>query len=165
MEVKFQVQTSTTIQDLTALQRASQPKWLKILLWICAVFCMISAITLWIWDAEDKINVSLITLFIWAIVLFLDRFSGWMSYRGRNRGIKEISYTFCDETLLIQDALEEGKLGYAAFTKLVEDRKRYFLFVQKHAAYILPKSDFTEGDPAEFGAFIAEKTGLKVKRV
>lgn len=163
MEEKFKVQTSTSLEDLVALQKASKAKWSRVSLWVCAIVCTIDTILLWVWNSEDKILISVLALLVWAIALFLDRFVGWRIYRGRNRGVKEISYTFCDETLLIQDALEEGKIGYAAFTRLAEDRKRYFLFVQKHAAYILPKSDFTQGDPAEFAAFIAEKTGLKVK--
>lgn len=163
MEEKFKVQTYTSLEDLVALQKVVQMKVGKVLIWIGTIICTIDSILLWVWNSEDKILMSVLALLVWAIALFLDRFVGWRIYRGRNRGVKEISYTFCDETLLIQDALEEGKIGYAAFTRLAEDRKRYFLFVQKHAAYILPKSDFTQGDSAEFAAFIAEKTGLKVK--
>lgn len=163
MEEKFKVQTSISLEDMVALQKVVRMKAGKVLIWIGTIICTIDTILLWVWNSEDKILLSVLALLVWAIVLFLDRFVGWRVYRGRNRGVKEISYTFCGETLLIQDALEEGKIGYAAFTRLAEDRKRYFLFVQKHAAYILPKSDFTQGDPAEFAAFIAEKTGLKMK--
>lgn len=163
MGEKFKVQTSTSLEDMVALQKVSQMKVGKVLIWICAIICTIDSILLWVWNGEDKILMLVLALLVWAIALFLDRFVGWRVYRGRNRGVKEISYTFCDETLLIQDALKEGKIGYAAFTRLVEDRKRYFLYVQKRAAFILPKSDFTKGDPAEFAAFIAEKTGLKIK--
>lgn len=165
MEAKFKVQTTISLEDMVALQRVSQAKWGKILLWISAIICTVNSILLWAWNSEEKILLSVVTLLVWAVVLFLDRFSGWLFYRGRNRALKEISYTFSDETVQIQDTLEEGKLNYAAFVKLMEDRKYFFLFVQKHAAHILPKADFMQGDPADFAAFIAEKTGIEVKRV
>lgn len=165
MEARFKVQTHTSLEDMVALQRVSQQKWSRVVLWIAAIVCTISSILLWVWNGEDKLLATIVALFCWTMVLFMDRFSGWLAYRGRNRAVKEISYTFCDETVLIQDALEDGKLGYAAFVRLMEDRKRYFLFVQKRAAHILPKMDFTQGNPADFAAFIAEKTGIKVKQV
>lgn len=165
MGAMFKVQTTTSLEDMVALQRVSQAKWGKTVLWIAAIICTLDSILLWAWNSEEKILLSIVTLLVWAVVLFMDRFYGWIFYRGRNRAVKEISYTFNDEAVLLQDALEEGKLDYAAFVKLVEDRKYFFLFVQKHAAHILPKAGFTQGDPADFAAFIAEKTGIEVKRV
>lgn len=165
MEARFKVQTHTSLEDMVALQRVSQPKWSRVLLWISAIICTVGSILIWAWGGEDKILMSVIALLVWAMALFADRFSGWLAYRGRNHAVKEISYTFCDETMLVQDALEDGRLGYAAFVKLLEDRRYYFLFVQKRAAHILPKMDFTQGNPADFVVFIAEKTGIKVKQV
>ncbi len=42
-------------------------------------------------------------------------------------------------------------------------RNCYFLYLDKQRLQILPFRDFTEGDPASFGAFISEKTGLPVQ--
>lgn len=165
MEAKFKVQTTTSLEDIIALQRVSQAKWGKTVLWIVAIISTVESILLWAWNSEERILLSIVTLLVWAVALFTDRFYGWIFYRGRNRAVKEIGYTFNDEAVLLQHALVESKLDYAAFVKLVEDRKYFFLFVQKHEAHILPKADFTQGDPVDFAAFIAEKTGIEVKRV
>lgn len=165
MEARFEVKTTMTLEAMTALQKASQAKWSRILLWVSAIVCTVGSIVIWALDGEDKILPSAVTLLVWAMALFLDRFHGWLFYRGRNRAVEEIGYRFSDGEAQVQNALEEAKLGYGAFVKLMEDDKYFFLFVQKHAAHILPKADFTQGDPADFAAFIAEKTGLEVKQV
>lgn len=50
-------------------------------------------------------------------------------------------------------------MPYHAFERLYHYRDRYFLFVDKLHAYILPEDRFVVGDSADFRAFIEAKTG------
>ena len=56
-------------------------------------------------------------------------------------------------------------MPYHAFERLYHYRDRYFLFVDKLHAYILPKDRFVVGDSADFRAFIEAKTGKTVEYI
>ena len=58
-----------------------------------------------------------------------------------------------------------AQYAYTAFSALYHSRGNYYLYVDKGHAFVLPERCFTRGDPAEFGAFIAEKTGLEMKEI
>ena len=55
--------------------------------------------------------------------------------------------------------------GYDAYCDLVHYRDTYYLYIDKRKAQIVPERCFTQGDPAAFGRFMAEKTGLTVKEI
>ena len=55
--------------------------------------------------------------------------------------------------------------GYDAYCDLVHYRDTYYLYIDKRKAQIVPERCFTQGDPAAFGSFMAEKTGLTVKEI
>jgi len=78
--------------------------------------------------------------------------------------LKSVIYTFGDEKISIRDGEEEFE-AYDSFEKITEDSERFMLYMRRTYALILPKQDFTHGNPDEFAAFISEKTGLEVKRV
>ena len=56
-------------------------------------------------------------------------------------------------------------IAFSALCDIIHYRGTYFLYVDKRRATILPERCFVEGDPAAFGAFLAEKTGLEVKEI
>ena len=55
------------------------------------------------------------------------------------------------------------RIEYAAIISIYHGKGCYF-FMSKFINVILPERCFVEGDPAAFGAFLEEKTGLKVKK-
>ena len=59
----------------------------------------------------------------------------------------------------------DGKFAYSAFKELYHSEGAYYLYIDKAHAVVLPERCFTQGDPAAFGPFIAEKTGLEVKEI
>jgi hypothetical protein len=59
----------------------------------------------------------------------------------------------------------DGKFAYSAFKELYHSGAAYYLYIDKAHAIVLPERCFTKGDPAAFGRFIAEKTGLEVKEI
>ena len=58
-----------------------------------------------------------------------------------------------------------ASVPYHAFERLYHYRDRYFLFVDKLHAYILPEDRFVVGDSADFRAFIEAKTGKTVEYI
>ena len=54
---------------------------------------------------------------------------------------------------------------YFAFSELCHSGRTYYLYVDRAHAFVLPERCFTQGEPAAFGPFIAEKTGLKMKEI
>ncbi len=58
-----------------------------------------------------------------------------------------------------------SKYGFDAFTDVARDPDAYYLYISKASAVMIPMRCFTEGDPAAFGKFIEEKTGLKLKEI
>ena len=54
---------------------------------------------------------------------------------------------------------------YAGITDIYHNGNGFYLIMPFRVGMILPERCFTQGDPAAFGAFLAEKTGLKVKEI
>ncbi len=54
---------------------------------------------------------------------------------------------------------------FDAFTDIARDRDAYYLYISKASAVMIPERCFTVGDPAAFGAYIEQKTGLKLKEI
>lgn len=55
------------------------------------------------------------------------------------------------------------QISYQGICDIVHCKETFYLYIDKRNAQILPERCFTEGDPAAFGAFIEQKTGLKIK--
>lgn len=76
-----------------------------------------------------------------------------------------ISFTANEQDIRLTTDRSSSDLDYSVIESAVHRKDVYFLFVNKKQAYILPERCFTEGDPAAFGSFIEEKTGLKIKEI
>ena len=57
------------------------------------------------------------------------------------------------------------RFEYAAVQSLCHQNHCWYLVMSVNTVIILPERSFTQGDPAAFGTFIAEKTGLEVKEI
>ena len=70
-----------------------------------------------------------------------------------------IEYRFGPDGFTYSSSDEGGTVGYGEVTRLFETRDYYFVYVALKMAHILRKSDFVQGDPAAFGAFLTARTG------
>jgi len=165
MEVRFVVKTKMSRKMMNAYQKASQEEWRKTLLWICALMFTVYTVFRWFENSGEGIFYTVISLLLWALALFNHRLLARRAFREYNHSSGELMYSFRDGDIQITNALASSNLQYNGFVKLLENKSYYFLYIQKRAGYILPKDQFTQGDPADFGAFIAGKTGLPIKRV
>ena len=166
MEAKFVVHRTPRREDMTAFARIMYVR-ARIIRIVFALLCwaiFANEVYCYYWDIYHTLFLVVSLLFT-LYALFFPRFMGWRAWRSRNQKVEGTTMAFCDDCVRISSNLDEGTMQYSAFLRLTENRKYFFLFIQKHSAYMLPKDQFTQGDPAEFGVFIAEKTGLEIKRV
>ena len=97
----------------------------------------------------------------------------WFAFRGRiaARRMQRNSEKYAqDQVITLDDAgiRAESKAAqtayqYDAVEAIYRWRGAYVLYVDKIHIIPLPTADFIEGDPAEFGEYLSEKTGLPVQ--
>ena len=163
MEERFVVKTTLRKEDARALARQQLSVQL-LFLRICSAVLLVFLVLLWISNFAEKLVFTAVTAVVLLGTFTLDRIVGAGFYKSANRALGELTYAFGEEKIHISCASQNSDVPYSAFMRLVETRRHYFLFLQARAAYILPKADFVAGDADAFSAFIAEKTGLPVKR-
>lgn len=73
-----------------------------------------------------------------------------------------IDYQFLDDNFTVTYPGQSETIAYRDLKRAVETEHYFFLYTDVRMAHILPKKDFTWGDPAAFAPFIAEKSGLTV---
>lgn len=66
-----------------------------------------------------------------------------------------LEYKCYPDTIQLRFQGSKDSKPYDAILQGVESRDYYFLYVSRSLAYILPKADFTLGDPAAFSAFLS----------
>lgn len=74
-----------------------------------------------------------------------------------------IDYRFGDTAFDVTWPGRSESIPYSELKKVVETPDYYFLYTDVRMAHILPKKDFTQGDPAGFGSFVCEKAGLALQ--
>ena len=97
----------------------------------------------------------------------------WFAFRGRiaARRMQRNSEKYAqDQVITLDDAgiraeskAAQAAYQYAAVEAIYRWRGAYVLYVDKIHIIPLPTADFIEGDPAEFGEYLSEKTGLPVQ--
>ena len=89
---------------------------------------------------------------------------------GRLRGDAQAKCVFHERMIVAENMrIPVREVGYDMIVRMVEYRGCYFLITSKigrsGCMYLLPKDCFVSGDPAEFPAFIEEKTGKPVEYI
>lgn len=88
-----------------------------------------------------------------------------MGHKETDASVENLTIKFSDEGLAQSSSKAAASVPYHAFERLYHYRDRYFLFVDKLHAYILPEDRFVVGDSADFRAFIEAKTGKTVEYI
>ena len=93
---------------------------------------------------------------------FLSERRCWKNYS--NKG-QTITYRFGDDRFEEHMEQSDHSYEYSIVESVYEDKKRFYLFVNRQSAHIIRKEDFRHGAPDDFRAFIEEKTGLRVQTI
>lgn len=107
----------------------------------------------------------LLSLLYLALSVFYYRLTAWRSSRMQIKDVGEITVTLDDAGVREQSKKGEGFYPYASFIDCFHSPGRYFLFLDKKHAVILPEAAMAVGDPAAFGPKLAEKFGGTVLEV
>ena len=176
--MRFEVKTELTKQDFNALLTLSKKKAsrfvriltisLKVLAILLGVGLVAEIIVLRVWDNGPlvrRVGLYLILLLIWLVLWPL--FQRILAGKMLETNSKQLNGTFLFTEDEIQESMEHmsGNYAYTSFWKIFHSQGIYFLYIDKGHVFILPERCFTQGDPAAFGSFIAEKTGLEVKEI
>lgn len=164
MDNRFVVKTTLSREDTAALA-CQQLRGNKLFMWVCTLLMIACAAVLWVKNNEYKILFTVLVAILLAISLVMEKLIAWAMFRNANKVVGETTYTFTDKNADVFYQLRGGQIPYESFAELVETDARYFLYVQKRAAFVLPKAHFVEGDPARFGEFMTAKLLKPVKRV
>jgi len=160
MDRRFVVRAKVDLDCCRALWKAMQGK-ARIIRWI--LWLMMVAVIAQLWQLNRSHAVLFTVLF--AVLIFRVLIQPRRMFKNvSSAGNEEAEYVFEEDCLHMRGAHSEGTADYGGFVKLLENKRYYFLFIRKNMAYVLPKSAFVEGDPAEFGAFLTEKCSKPVGR-
>ena len=106
--------------------------------------------------------VVLLGLVYLGLSVFYHRFTAWRSSRMQIKDLGEVTVTLDDAGVRERGRKGESFHPYSSFISCFHSRERYFLFVDKKHAVILPEQAIAMGDPAALGAKLAEKFGGRI---
>ena len=91
----------------------------------------------------------------------------WMISRlyKANAGMLATEYRFGESGVRTGTGEASSIYTWAAFRELYHSKGVYYLFIDANHAMILPERSFTQGEPAAFGPYMAEKTGQEMKEI
>ncbi len=93
-----------------------------------------------------------------------------MSFRRAPADLLTQHFTFDDETFDVENNRSDRIQGttharYDGLVSAVETREDFFLYIQKHQAFLVAKADFRVGDPADLSKALADALGAKFRKV
>ena len=161
-------------EDFRALSRLADKttrKWssriIAIFGFVVGSFALFSGI-LMLWSDQEISDLTATLLLFGGLCLVLGFFRNRLNARGARKQalkVENLTMKFSDEELTQSSSKAVASVPYHAFEQLYHYQDRYFLFVDKLHAYILPEDRFAVGDSADFRAFIEAKTGKTVEYI
>lgn len=109
------------------------------------------------------LGIALSTLaFVWGVNWYR-----YLTYKTARRLPEhfEQKFYFDEANVVAQGGAEKVIHRYSEFCALAETEDYFVLFLNRFSGYILSKKGFLQGDPAQFGTFLKEKTGKKLPLV
>lgn len=169
----FQFQYEYEFQDLIALNRVDRKVYRRWTSGMIRIFGLIVAganllmagFLLWM-DGFPKGLVNLLFALILLAILFLhDRLNAWSSRRMMLKDTGLMTVTLENNGVRYHNRKEEGLYRWEAFISIFLYQERYFLFLDKKHAVVLPERALLQGDSVALKAFLNEKTGKEIKKL
>lgn len=164
MDKHFEVKTTLSLEDNLALHRvhgrASRQRTV-----LYTALAAVAAVYLWVKQDKFALLFTILTVLLALIAVFYSRVLGTLSYKRVKAEICENTYAFYDRQIGVKSKNEDSLNDYKVFTQILESPDRYFLYTQGTLVLVLPKKDFIHGNSADFGAFLANKTGLAIRKL
>lgn len=89
--------------------------------------------------------------------VFYYQYLGFFSARLMVKQVDHVTYTFDDEGVTIDDALEHCVHPYHVFKGIYESRRTFVLLVAERIGYVIAKGDLSEGELTALRALFRER--------
>ena len=163
MDNRFVVKATFDLDAAKAVDRVTNRAF-HIFLWVVlALAVILAAVMVFILKAEDRLFWGLICGWFVLLSLGYKWLNPRLMLRSYNKKVGEVTYSFGEDALRIDCAVERSTVQYSALVKLVEVQDYFLIYPQKRAAFALPKSGFAQGNAADFLPFLEKKTGLTAR--
>ncbi len=158
--------------DFVALQKLYQKKMLP---WWKYVFAIIMLLAGAIIVVEGILLLALgnigqglfslaLGLLLALLFLFRARVNAWSARRNMAK-MENMTIKLSADHITETNAGAMFQVPYGNVERVFYYRERYFLFLDKRHAHILPEAHFAVGDPKDFSAFIEDRTGKQVEYI
>ncbi len=170
----FEVKTQYKFQDFLILNKLATKtyrRWRSLIIRMFLVAVGVSFITAGVLFLllEGFVFGGVLCLFVGLLLLlrsiFVNYLNAMQSNRQQIKGVTDIRFVFEEDSFFNECAIEKAIHSYEALHSIFRYRERYFLFVDKNHAYILPFSSFVSGEPEKFEGFLSEKCGREWNRL
>lgn len=168
----FQFRLSYTTQDILALYQVAakaRKRWgarlLQAFYVVIGLLTMVIGVLLLALGSSMVLGITLVVAggFYVALGIFRSRLSARRAIKMRVDGASEVEVTLTDDGFRSQDQRGgENYLPYTAVCDLYHYRDRYFIYVDKKHATILPEGALIQGDLSALSGFLKEKTGRTI---
>jgi hypothetical protein len=170
----FEVRTDLSREEFEAYYHFNQRVHAPFIYWfgkIGGIVAVLAAIILTVDIVVNRLwtNRQIMTPYCIFIVLLiaLPFVNRWMISRlyKANSTMLKAEYRFGGSGVRTGTGEASSIYTWPAFRELYHSKGVYYLFIDTNHAMILPERSFTQGEPAAFGPYMAEKTGQEMKEI
>lgn len=169
----FRFQYQYTLEDMDALSRVSGKTYRrKRVLTFRTVLALISIAYLFMGYVLFVPGSQLVGLILLAagalfaaLAIFFHRGTAWRSKRMLMTGEEPLSVELEEEGVRGRGKMGESFYRYSAVIGAYYYRERYFLFLDKRHAVLLPERALVQGEPAALRIFLKDKLGKEIKEI
>ena len=166
----FQFQFAYTLEDLTALSRVVAKTYRRRRMLINRIFLALMAVAYLILGgllfsigkAVQGIVTMAFGVLLAALCLFYHRWIARRSRRSLMEGSGVNTVTLEEERISDKNEKAESTYPYSSIIGAYHYQERYFLFVDKRHALVLPERSLTQGDADSLRSFLEDKIGKTV---
>ena len=171
--MRFTAELDYTLKDVRQYWKVHQLFRGKVLYYISWLLIAVAAVIVVSVGAILIVNRLFNSEFVWYYVIMLAFMALYhvvreVRVRGSLRSLAAqgvITLTADDDAVYARAAALSSEYSYQAFMDIARYKGAHYLYIDKRKAMIVPDRCFTRGDPAAFGAFMEEKTGLKIRNI
>jgi len=156
--IEFQKLINSTI-------RAPRLRITRILFFVVGVISML-LLVMWLMAGAivPAIASGLMALVFFAAAIFFQMYISIGQRHNINRSIRSITYYFNAKAFNAEDGKGRKESDYSDIKYILEGDTCFAIMIEKRQGFVLDKSGFKKGSPAEFAPFIEEKTGLTIMK-
>ena len=166
----FQFQYEYTLEDMNALSRVAAKTYRRKRVLIFRAVLAVMAVAylgmgILLFPSGNLVPGIIFTaagILFAAIFLFYHQGTAWRAKRMMMEGDSSSTVTLEEERIHGESEKGEGSYPYSAVIGAYHYKERYFLFVGKRHAMLLPERGLIQGDGAHLRAFLEEKLGKEI---